>query len=106
MADHHKIDKARKILELGKSATIPEIKEAYRTLSLKWHPDKCRKENNKECEEKIKEINNAKEILVEYCLNYRFHFEQAEDPDTVEKKRNREHMERFYDGWWADLKDE
>ena len=41
MSRREDIDKARKALKLGESATIPEIKEAYRRLSLKYHPDKC-----------------------------------------------------------------
>ena len=103
MADYKQIDEARKTLKLGESATIPEIKEAYRELSLKYHPDKCKEKDKKKCEEKFKQINNANEFLIEYCLNYRFPFEKAEDVETSEEKQMKEHMKRFYDGWWGDL---
>ena len=68
MADYKQIDKVRKILRLGESATIPEIKKAFRKLSLKYHPDKCKEKDKAKCEKKFKEINNANEFLIEYCL--------------------------------------
>ena len=104
MEKHSKIDEARKILELNERATIPEIKEAYRKLSLRYHPDKCKDNDKAECEEKFKQINNANEVLIEYCLNYKFPFKQAEEEITRKDKGINEHMQRFYDGWWGDLK--
>ncbi len=103
MSDHEKIDKARQILKLGETATIPEIKEAFRSLSIKFHPDKCEEKNKKKCEEKFKEINNANEVLVEYCLNYRFPFKEMEEAESLEEEHRKEHLKRFYDGWWGDL---
>ena len=106
MADHKQIDKARKVLKLGESATIPEIKKAFRELSLKYHPDKCKDKDKLKCEEKFKQINNANEVLIEYCLNYKFPLKDAEDTATKEEEETKEHMKRFYDGWWGDLKNE
>jgi DnaJ-class molecular chaperone len=105
MSDHKQINKARKILELGESATIPEIKMAFRRLSLKYHPDKCKEKDKTECEKKFKQINGANEMLIEYCLNYRFSFKNPEDVKTPEEKSMKDHMRRFYDGWWGDLND-
>lgn len=48
------------ILGVSRDATNDEIKKAYRTLTLKWHPDR---NSSKEAEEKIREINMAYEIL-------------------------------------------
>jgi DnaJ-class molecular chaperone len=103
MNDHQRINKARRTLELGGKATIPEIKEAYRRLSLKYHPDKCDETDRKMCEEKFKELNRANEILVEYCLNYKFSFEDIEEEKNRSDSRMKDHMKRFYDGWWGDL---
>ncbi len=106
MTDSKKIDKARKTLKLRENATIPEIKEAYRRLSLKYHPDKCKDKDKKKCEEKFKEINNANGVLIEYCLNYKFPFKEMEDAESREDKEMREHKRRFYDMWWGDLNNE
>lgn len=48
-------------LGLTKSASAEEIKKAYRSLAKEWHPDK--NPNNKEAEEKFKEISEAYEVL-------------------------------------------
>ena len=106
MADYKQIDKARKTLRLGEGATIPEIKKAFRELSLKYHPDKCKEKDKTKCEKKFKKINNANEVLIEYCLNYKFSFKEIDDIETPEEKVTRDHMKRFYDGWWGDLNNE
>lgn len=50
-----------KVLGVEKTATIAEIKKAYRKLAQKYHPDM--NQNNKESEEKFKEISEAYEVL-------------------------------------------
>ena len=40
LIDFKDIDRARKLLGLGETTSMQEIKEKYRKLSLKYHPDK------------------------------------------------------------------
>ena len=59
-------DNAYKILEIDKSATVDEIKRAYRKMAKKYHPDKVAhlgKEHQKGAEEKFRQVQEAYEIL-------------------------------------------
>ena len=49
------------VLGISRTANDREIKDAYRQLALKFHPDK--NQGNKEAEEKFKGINEAYEVL-------------------------------------------
>lgn len=51
------------ILGVSKNASIDEIKKAYRTLALKYHPDRVSHEKKKEGEERFKEISEAYAVL-------------------------------------------
>lgn len=50
------------VLEVTKKATCEEIRKAYKTKSLQYHPDK-NYGNHEEAAEKFKEVNNAYTIL-------------------------------------------
>ncbi len=52
-----------KILGVSRNATEKEIKQAYRRLARKYHPDV--NPGNKEAEERFKEINEAHEVLTD-----------------------------------------
>jgi hypothetical protein len=54
-----------KILGLENTATIEEIKKAYKKLALKYHPDRNK---DAEAEEIFKAISDAKEILNKYPI--------------------------------------
>ena len=49
------------VLGIGRSATDDEIKQSYRRLAMKWHPD--RNNGSKEAEEKFKEVTEAYDAL-------------------------------------------
>jgi DnaJ like chaperone protein len=60
------VDNAYKILEISKSATVDEIKKAYRRMAKKYHPDKVihlGKEHQKGAEEKFRQVQQAYEQL-------------------------------------------
>ncbi|NPA30628.1 MAG: J domain-containing protein [Chloroflexi bacterium] len=69
-----------KVLGLEPDATTDEIKRAYRKLALQYHPD--RNPDNKEAEEKFKEINEAYQVL--------------SDP---EKRAKYDQMRQQYERW-------
>lgn len=48
------------ILSIPKTASLDEIKKAYRKLALEYHPDRNK---SKEAEEKFKEVTKAYEVL-------------------------------------------
>jgi len=50
-----------KVLGVSKTATQDEIKKAYRSLALKYHPDKSK--GDRGAEDKFKDINEANEVL-------------------------------------------
>ena len=71
------IYKAAQILNLGEKASQNEIKNKYKKLIKKWHPDKCDGEPEK-CKEKTEQIIEAYEIIKKYCDYYLYSFEKDE----------------------------
>ena len=55
------MEKARKILGILKSATEQDVKNRYRELVKKWHPDTNK---SKEAHNKMQEINHAFKIIM------------------------------------------
>ena len=51
------------ILGAAKNATPQEIKKAYRSLALKYHPDRVPEAEKKEAEHKFKEMSEAYGVL-------------------------------------------
>jgi molecular chaperone DnaJ len=52
-----------KVLDLPRTATEAQIKQAYRRLAMKYHPD--RNPNDREAEERFKEAKEASEVLTD-----------------------------------------
>jgi curved DNA-binding protein len=61
-----------KILGVERSASEDEIRKAYRKLAMKFHPD--RNPNDKQAEERFKEINEAYQVLSD--TKKRAHYDQ------------------------------
>ncbi|MBL7130982.1 MAG: DnaJ domain-containing protein [Candidatus Omnitrophica bacterium] len=103
MADFKQIDEARKLLDLDDTASLEEIKNTYRNLALKYHPDRCKEEKKKDCEDMLKKINHAKDILMAYCAGYKYSFKEKDVKRNTMDREFYKHLKRFYDGWWGDL---
>lgn len=103
MITFKQIDEARKLLDLGEEATLHEIKEAYKKLAFKYHPDKHKGKDKKESEEIFKKITHARDVLLNYCASYRYSFKEKDVKKTTTDKEFYEHLKRFYDGWWGKL---
>ena len=73
-----------KILEIKQSATLDEIKKAYRSLSKRYHPDM-----NKNGVEQFKSINEANSVLSDpakrkvYDTQYSVHFKPKNSPQSA-----------------------
>ncbi len=103
MADFNQIDEARKVLGLDETATLEEIKDAYRQLSLKYHPDRLQDKEKGQAEEMMKKINHAKDIILTYCGSYRYSFKEKDVKRSSLDKETYRHLKQFYDGWWDSL---
>ncbi len=104
MADFKHIDEARRLLGLDEEATLQEVKDAYRKLALKYHPDKCKdKKKKRENEEMSKKINHARDILMAFCACYRYSFREKDVKRATIDKAYYEHLKRFYDDWFGKL---
>jgi len=51
------------ILGVQKGASVDEIKRAYRSLALKYHPDRVSSDKKKEAEDRFKEISESYAVL-------------------------------------------
>ncbi|KAL0344626.1 UNVERIFIED_CONTAM: DnaJ protein P58IPKB [Sesamum radiatum] len=69
-----------KILGVSKTASMSEIKKAYKKLALQWHPDK-NVDNREEAEAKFREIAAAYEILGDE--DKRTRYDRGEDLDDM-----------------------
>ncbi|NRD24618.1 J domain-containing protein [Winogradskyella litoriviva] len=83
-----------KILGVSKKATENDIKKAYRKLARKYHPDL--NPNDKEAEQKFKEVNEANEVLSnpENRKKYDEYGEHWQHAEEYEKAKQQEQYQR------------
>ncbi|MDQ7044366.1 MAG: J domain-containing protein [Sulfurimonas sp.] len=91
MSSFEKLIKAKTLLGLRETASLKEIKLSYKNLMKKWHPDKHR-DNVKQATTMSVSINEAYEILLEYCNHYEY--------DFSEEKIKRDYITPAQ--WWHD----
>lgn len=60
---------ALKVFELREHATLREIRKKHRQLVKEYHPD-----HGNSDPDRIRQINQAYQILRDYCANYRYTF--------------------------------
>ena len=103
MKDYKEIVDAKKLLALGDEATLEDIKNTYRKLSLKCNPDRCKDDKKKYCQEMFQKISHANDILMNYCACYRYSFKEKDVKRNVMDQDLYNHLNRFYDGWLGNL---
>lgn len=75
-----KIIAAKTLLGLGDSATLAEIKKAYRRLSKKHHPDLAPDGEETDGQKiAMHDLTEAYKCLLEYCKDFRFPLMPGED---------------------------
>jgi curved DNA-binding protein CbpA len=88
MKDHYKI------LEVPPDASLDEIKKQRRFLAQAWHPDKFANPDHKRlAEEKIKEINEAYEVLSD--PKKRKDYDARRQAESVEEEHRHEEQRRY-----------
>ncbi len=70
---HRDLARAAAILKLGESATLEEVKEAYRKLAKRYHPDSASRDGDPE---KFMEISFAYKIMTFYASSYKMEFSE------------------------------
>lgn len=85
----HKIVAAKTLLGLGDQASLREIKDAYRKLAKKVHPDLVTTGTQAS---RMQEINAAYAVLLEYCMGRRFSLLPPEDGEEAMDPED----------WWFD----
>lgn len=91
-----------KTLGIEKNASADEIKKAYRKLARKHHPDL--NPNDKDAEQKFKEINEANEVLsnpenrAKYD-KYGEHWQHGEAYEKAQQRQQQQYSGNFGDGF-------
>ncbi|PZU82281.1 MAG: molecular chaperone DnaJ [Chryseobacterium sp.] len=91
-----------KILGLEKNASADDIKKAYRKLARKYHPDM--NPNDKEAEQKFKEINEANEVLSNpenrsKYDKYGEHWKHGEEYERAQQQQRQQYSGNYKGGF-------
>lgn len=84
-----RLDAARRLLGLGESASLAEIKGAYRRLLQEVHPDR---NTDPQAADRLKAISAAYELLEEYALNFKHTFNGDQDAPVIVTVRSLEDL--------------
>jgi len=82
-----KIKEALEFMDIPPLSSIKDIKRQYKKLSKKYHPDIIGSD------EMMHKLNESYNVLMEYCENYKFTFDEYEikkqHPDSYYKNNFR-----------------
>lgn len=90
------IEKAKNILGIIDSASMKILRSHYIDLVKSNHPDKFPDGDKENYEERIKEINNAYKLLMDYCENYEISFKIEDFIKTKRDSRFDEFMKEWF----------
>ena len=77
MGKYEDLTRAREILGIEETETLKRIKEKFKKLIKKYHPDVYRG-NIEYCRKKSEDIITSYKVIMEYCNNYKFSFKKKE----------------------------
>ena len=73
--------KSKSLLGLRETSTLKEIKNKYKNLMKKWHPDKHKDDPDKATKMSM-QINEAYEVILDYCNSYEYSFDEEDIKKT------------------------
>ena len=100
MPNFEEISEARKVLRLGEAATLKEIRQAYRRMSFRHHPDTTSDRDKAQGEETMKKLNWAYKLLMEYCTHYKYSFTEE---DVARTYHHDEYFRKYCHGWFEGI---
>ncbi|HOP39990.1 MAG TPA: J domain-containing protein [Geobacteraceae bacterium] len=89
------LQEALHVFGLGDRATLKEIRTRHRELVKRYHPDA----GGGDCDERIRRINAAYKVIMEYVTSYRFSF--AEDEFYEQNPEERLRRQFMDDPLWG-----
>ena len=98
MVNFEQIDEARRLLGLSETVTLKQVKRAYHRAANRYHPDKGKELDKVKCEEMMKKVNEAYELVVKYFADYGYSFRQ----EDVERTYPDDEYLRKYKHRWFD----
>ncbi len=100
MANFKEIDEARSLLGLGETATLKEIKQAYRGKAFRHHPDTRRDESDAQGEKLMQKLNWAYKLLTEFCAHYKYSFTEKA---VARAYPHDEYLRKYSHGWFEGI---
>ena len=99
MVNFNEIDEARRVLGLGEVATLKKIKSTYRRLAQRHHPDKHIVASEEDVE-RMKKLNQAYKVLMDYCTDYKYSFKEE---DVARTYPYEEEMRKWRENWFNSI---